>query len=152
MAKLVTQADYDRIRKMLENKQSDLKILRKKKADTAASCGDMWHDNPLFTDMEQKEKSMMKTIRELKEDLVSLEIIEPDTNCKDVQIGKIVVLQLDDDEEETVEIVGHMNGNPPERIAYDSPLGNAIMNALPGDIRSFTVEDNNITVTIKRVI
>ena len=148
----VTQKDFTQIQEKLEEKKGKLKELRAVKADTAENCGDQWHDNPAFSDLESKERVLMKEIRELKDKISMLEIVnpKPESNC--VAIGNIVTIEFDDGYTQTVEIVGHMSGKPPTQIAYDSPIGTAIMGAKPNETRSFFVERHEIKVTIKEVI
>lgn len=149
----VTLKDFDRIQKKLKNQEQRLKDLRATKAETAENCGDQWHDNPTFSDLENKERVLMKDIRELKDKISMLEVIDINniakSNC--VAIGKTVKIEFEDGYIEQVEIVGHMNGDPPTQIAYDSPLGSAIMGAKLDETRSFFVENNRIQVRIKEV-
>jgi transcription elongation factor GreA len=98
------------------------------------NCGDTWHDNPTFNELEQKERRMVSKVTEKQNFLNNariIEINERDTNK--VAIGSIVKLQRNylktgKNSIEVWEIVGFGESEPKnKKIGYNTPLGNSIL-------------------------
>lgn len=74
--KKVHQYEYDNYLKSIEKLEEDLAEVRRYKGDVAIHQGDNWHDNPILYQTELKETALMAQIRNLREELYSLEIIK----------------------------------------------------------------------------
>lgn len=74
--KKVHQYEYDNYLKSIEKLEEDLAEVRRYKGDVAIHQGDNWHDNPILYQTELKETALMAQIRNLREELFSLEIIK----------------------------------------------------------------------------
>lgn len=73
--KRVFKTDYDERVKEIEKLEEELTIIRKYKGDVAIHQGDNWHDNPILYQTELKETALMAQIKNLKDKLLTFEII-----------------------------------------------------------------------------
>ena len=78
--KKVHQYEYDNLLKSIEKLEEDLAEVRRYKGEVAIYQGDNWHDNPILYQTELKETALMAQIRNLREELYSLEIIKERTS------------------------------------------------------------------------
>lgn len=144
-------------KKGLENAQSNLRVLEQKlkdvlaqKGEAAETGGNVWHDNFAFEDLIREEQMLKSQINDLKQLIKDAEIVEEDAAGEIVGIGSRVILTFNGEKQKSeYQITGLMESNPQEnRIAYDSPLGNAILGAHKGEIREFIAGKNKKLVQI----
>ena len=89
-------------------------------------------------------------IKEIENILKNFEIIKEDTSKK-VNIGKTIVIQVDDMEEATYTIVGSLEANPLQgRISNESPIGKAIIGSKKGQTIQVKTE-TGLDVSVKIV-
>jgi transcription elongation factor GreA len=119
--------------------------------------GDGWHDNPHFNYLQQMEANSTWKIREL-EDLVArvrvVEVEEGRRPTSNVRLGSLVTISACDkvtgeEREQTIEIVGHQESDPKAgRVAYDSPLGRALLGRRAGECFEVRLPDARLEVEI----
>lgn len=101
-----------------------------------------WHDNFAFEENQRQMHRLANRIRELERVLESAEVVPPlEAPPERAFLGARVTWCFEDeDEERTVWIAGWNDGDPASgRVSYNSPLGRALLGAVPGDLRTFAV-------------
>jgi transcription elongation factor GreA len=141
---LTSDGKKNLIRKLNELQHS-LEKLTEDKNFAYHNSGDTWHDNPTFNDLEQKEGRMMLSIQEKQKLLYDAVVIDTERrNIEKVAIGSIVEIEKhrkkdDSYSNEIWEIVGFSESDPDHnKIAYNTPLGNILMNMKQGEVKKTT--------------
>ncbi|WEV50844.1 transcription elongation factor GreA [Lactobacillus sp. ESL0731] len=122
----MTPEGYQKIKDEIADLKKDrprrIKILQE-----ARSLGDL-SENTEYTEAKRDLGHLQSRLRYLDKQLKYAEIVEKTDNGK-VDLGKKVTLKFaGDDETEEYRIVGRMEANLDEgKVAFDSPLGQAIM-------------------------
>ena len=136
----------------IEEELNNLKEVKRpeiiKALKDARSLGDL-SENADYDAARNEQAQIEGRIQELEKILETAEIIEKKSNGK-VGIGSTVVIEYDDDPDDTEEymIVGSKEADPSNnKISNQSPLAIAIMNAKVGQICN--VESPNGTYTVK---
>lgn len=111
----------DEIAKLKKDRPRRIKILQE-----ARSLGDL-SENTEYTEAKRDLGRLQSRLRYLEKQLRYAEIIEKKDDGK-VNLGKTVTLKFDDEETEEYKVVGRMEADiAAGKIAFDSPLGQAIM-------------------------
>lgn len=134
----VTKNGFDNLLAQLSDKESRLKQILVEKAIAYEVSGDGWHDNPGWIQIGQQEERLTKEISLLKKTIVNANVIEILTRRTDsVQLGSIVKIEQvlgKQNRSMILEVVGTGESDlQQKRIAYDSPVGQAILGAKAGD-------------------
>ncbi len=136
----------------IEEELNNLKEVKRpeiiKALKDARSLGDL-SENADYDAARNEQAQIEGRIQELEKILETAEIIEKKSNGK-VGIGSTVVIEYDDDPDDTEEytIVGSKEADPSNnKISNQSPLAIAIMNAKVG--QNCNVESPNGTYTVK---
>lgn len=136
----------------IEEELNNLKEVKRpeiiKALKDARSLGDL-SENADYDAARNEQAQIEGRIQELEKILETAEIIEKKSNGK-VGIGSTVVIEYDDDPDDTEEytIVGSKEADPSNnKISNQSPLAIAIMDAKVGQICN--VESPNGTYTVK---
>lgn len=122
----MTPQGYQKIKDEIADLKKDrprrIKILQE-----ARSLGDL-SENTEYTEAKRDLGHLQSRLRYLEKQLKYAEIIEKKADGK-VDLGKTVTLKFaDDPETETYQIVGRMEADiAAGKVAFDSPLGQAIM-------------------------
>jgi transcription elongation factor GreA len=133
-----------------------LKELILEKAIAYEASGDGWHDNPGWIQIGQLEERMSKEIKEMKQRLSNSKLIANDSrNTMCVQIGSIVRISQGTQKfkkELLIEIVGSQESNLSKgKIAYDTPIGKAIMGYSKGDEIDFIAPAGQMKIIILKL-
>jgi len=148
----VTREGMDRLRERLEEAEGKLRKLLRQKQETAESGGDHWHDNPAFYQLEMDERALHRQIGEIHDKLARAVIVERQGGVHDVGIGSFVEVAFGDGRKMELTIVDPEIASPSEgSISYDSPLGQAILGARSGDIRTYSVAGKEFEVKVIRI-
>ena len=104
----------------------------------ARSFGDL-SENSEYDEAKAEQGKLYSKIAELKDLIENVELVdnvEEDLPKDSVTLGSVVdVIDLEDNMEETFEVVGSQEANPREgRISDDSPLGKGLHGHRAGDI------------------
>lgn len=112
------EAEINRLKK---ERPRRIKILQE-----ARSLGDL-SENTEYTEAKRELGHLQGRLRYLDKQLKYAEVVEKKDDGK-VDLGKTVLLKFDDGETEEYQIVGRMQADIEKgKLAYDSPLGQAIM-------------------------
>ena len=135
----------------LKEMQKSLQDLTDEKNFAYNNCGDTWHDNPTFNELEQKEGRMMLSIQEKQKIIYDALVIDTEKrNIEKVAIGSIVKIEKYEknralSSSEIWEIVGYSESDPEnKKIAYNTPLGKILLNMKVGDIREMNTPIDGI--------
>lgn len=148
---LLTAAGF----KELEEELNDLRI--NKRAENvqaikeARSHGDL-SENSEYDAARDEQAKIEARIQELEYKLEHATIIEiKDKSC--VNVGtKVTVLYIEDDDEDTYEIVGSLEADPFEnKISNESPIGIALMGKKVGDVVSVDGPNGTYDVKITKI-
>jgi len=115
--------------------------------------GDGWHDNFAYEQAIKKESSLLYELNKKKKGLAKIEIIKKNNNSNKVEIGSIVTIRIDD-EEEIYKLTGNTVSNLKldiPTITLNSPLGKAIYHKKVNDNFSYKVESNIIEGIIIKI-
>lgn len=110
------------IKQLKKDRPRRIKILQE-----ARSLGDL-SENTEYTEAKRDLGHLQSRLRYLDKQLRYAEVIEPKQNGQ-VDLGNLVTLKFEDESEsEQYQLVGRMEADLAEnKIAFDSPLGQAVM-------------------------
>ena len=136
----------DEITSLKKDRPRRIKILQE-----ARSLGDL-SENTEYTEAKRDLGHLQSRLRYLEKQLKYAEIIEKTADGK-VDLGKTVTLKFaDDPETETYQVVGRMEADiGAGKIAFDSPLGQAIMKKEVGETVKVVAPAEEYRVTIEAI-
>lgn len=108
----------------------------------ARSFGDL-SENSEYDEAKTEQGKLYSRIAELKDLIENAEVIERvEAKAGEVNLGcKVDLLDMEEDEETTYEIVGSQEANPMMgRISDDSPVGKALLGHAAGDVVTVEVQ------------
>ena len=146
----MTPQGYQKIKDEIADLKKDrprrIKILQE-----ARSLGDL-SENTEYTEAKRDLGHLQSRLRYLEKQLKYAEIIEKKDDGK-VDLGKTVTLKFDDDAEtEIYQVVGRMEADiSAGKIAFDSPLGQAIMKKKVGKTVKVEAPAGEYQVTIEAI-
>ncbi|MDR2730331.1 MAG: GreA/GreB family elongation factor [Treponema sp.] len=153
MAIYLTSNGKEMLLEELKTLQKSLQELTDEKNFAYNNCGDTWHDNPTFNELEQKEGRMMLKIQEKQGIIYNAIIIDNGKrNIEKVAIGSIVMVEKYIKKEKTYsneiwEIAGFSESDPENnKIAYNTPLGKILLNMKEGEVKEM---ENSIDGTVE---
>ena len=125
-------------KEILERRLADLQEeLKRHKLEIGASVdkGDEYHDNFAFEEASRQVDITTQMVRQVKEKLYDVTIIEPRQTVDIVGVGNDVVLRFAGEEtDETFTLLGPDDATQkPSWISYESPLGLMLLGKKPGD-------------------
>lgn len=149
---------FEKYKNQIVKLEEELANVRMYKGKTAIFQGDNWHDNPELYQTEAQERSLMQQIRDMKDNIRNIEIVEKNENSDTIDVGDIVLIETifdeDDIEEMTLKLVGgygDLNCEIPE-ISINSPLGKSIYGKKVLEQTSYQVNGNIFNVLIKEKV
>jgi len=147
----LTSNGREKLIKELETLKKTLQEITDEKNFAYNNCGDTWHDNPTFNELEQKEGRMMLNIQEKQKIIFEATVIDTEKrNTEKVAIGSIVEVEKYEKKEkqrstEIWEIVGFSESDPDnKKIAYNTPLGRTLLNMREGEVKSMKIPDDEV--------
>jgi transcription elongation factor GreA len=149
----VTKEGYKKLKKEVERLEKEFAEVSRGKAEAAEVGGDVWHDNPAFEAIEQRQRILLRQIAEAKDALSRVVIIEEESRAGgEVKIGSTVEVEFEDGELMTVKIGDYTEADPSKGIiSYKSPLGSTLLGAAVGEKREYRPGDRTKTFVIKSV-
>lgn len=152
----LTQEGYIELQHKINQNEQKLKELLTEKAVAYEASGDGWHDNPGWIQIGQIEERMTKELRELVDRMTNSVILNADTrNVQSIQIGSIARISQQTpklNREMVIEIVGsHESDLSKGRIAYDTPIGKAILGYGAGDEIDFIAPAGKMRIKILKL-
>ena len=126
--------------KRLESELEELKSVKRKeiaeKIKVALSFGDL-SENSEYDEAKNEQAIIEGRIAEIENQLKNVRVLdESELNTEVVFIGsRVRVMALEDNEEETYQIVGSTEADPlAGKISDESPVGKAFLNHAAGDV------------------
>ena len=121
----------------------------------ARSFGDL-SENSEYDEAKEEQGKLYSKIAEIKDLVENAEIVEnkdkPASHDAVTLGSKVKIQDMEDDSEETFEIVGSQESNPREgRISDDSPLGRALHTHVVGDVVDVDAPDGILKYKILSV-
>lgn len=134
------------IARLKKDRPRRIKILQ-----AARALGDL-SENTEYTEAKRELGHLQSRLRYLNKQLNYAEIIKETTDGK-VDLGKMVTLEIGQEKEtETYQIVGRMEADVTKgKLAFDSPLGQAIMKKTVNTTVEVIAPAGNYQVTIKAI-
>jgi len=138
--------------------QQELQDITNEKNYAYSNCGDTWHDNPTFNDLEQRERRMATKVAEKRNFLNNAQIIEiTNRNTMQVSIGSIIELsrvfsKSGKNSIEVWEVVGFGESDPKnKKVGYNTPIGSLLMGMKVNEVKTMNDFINgNIECQVKR--
>lgn len=153
----VTREGLERLRARLAEQLRRHEEICEERTIAHELSGDGWHDNPHFNYLQQMEANSTWKIRELERLIARARVVEVDEGrrpTRRVRLGSVVTLSLynldtEEEREQTLEVVGHQETDPQRgRLAYDSPLGRALLGHEPGDVFELDLPEGRLEVEV----
>ena len=145
-----------RLQRELANEEELLKQIQLQRAESRSSVVDDGYNNPILNHFDMQESATKYRIRELKDKLSRVELIEVENNGDGtINIGSTITIKLSsdfDDDELTFILITGRPENIGKEVSTNCPLGKSILGKKVGDVVSYSVEDNQVTVTILNVV
>lgn len=149
---LVTRRGLLLLQAKLARAQEDLRSTQGQKGEAAEVGGNVWHDNFSFEELERRERHINWTITQIMHTLRSARVVEPPANAAVVMIGHRVKVSFEDGSERWIPVGGHAESDPASGVvAYDTPLGGALLGATVGEQRTFVAGGRERTITIEGI-
>jgi transcription elongation factor GreA len=141
----------------LEKELEELKIVKRKeiaeRIRTALDFGDI-SENSEYDQAKNEQAKLEERIAKIEGILRNAKLIEDEEiSTEIVGIGsKVVVLDMEYDEEMEYTIVGSAEANPYEgKISNESPVGKALLGSKAGDVVDVQVPDGVIKYQIQKI-
>lgn len=122
--------------------------------ETAATSGEtsVWHDSFDYEENQRQMHMLGREVHRLRELLERAVVVERSDRPARVEVGTEVELALDGNAPQRWTIAGWDDGEPVlRRLAYNSPLGQAVLGAEPGEVREWTAGGMQREVEVLRV-
>ncbi len=151
---LMTQFTKEILDRRLLDLQEELKH-HKLEIGASIDKGDEYHDNFAFEEASRQVDITTEMVRQVKEKLYDVIIIEPRQTVDTIDVGNDVVLRFAGEEnDETFTVLGPDDATQkPGWISYESPLGLMLLGKQPGDQIEYQVSRGNPQhITVKKVL
>ena len=140
-----TQQGYTKLQKRLSTLEETLSNLMSQKEYIWEKCGDGWHDNFAFEELERQDKLLSGEIANVKKILNKSELVAKPQDNSTVQIGHKVKIKKDNTIS-TLQISGYNETDIAQNIySYNTPLGKALLGAQKKEVVDFQ-KNSKITV------
>ena len=150
---ITTRSSYQELMKKRADIERKLKEAEKAIGEAVGARGD-WHDNAAYDAAVEAVRYWASRLQKVDTLLRQLKVLEDEeTGDSDrIQVGSKVQISLGG-EEIIVKIGGKMEGALREGgISYDSPLGQALINAREGDVVSYKAPGGTMEVHILKIL
>ena len=117
----------------------------------AAEAGDnsVWHDNFDYEENQRQMHQLARRFRDLEDALRRMVVVPAPRDPAQVCFGCAVTVETEDGRIERLVIGGYDDGDADlHRIAYTTPLAQALLRAEPGDVRTFTAGGRERELTV----
>ncbi|MFI5240840.1 MAG: GreA/GreB family elongation factor [Microgenomates group bacterium] len=120
----------------------------------AAGTGSDWHDNAAFDNANIRHDVDSITLRDLRQKLHDIIIIEPETRTDMVRIGNTVSVKFKSEPEaEEFTILGPSDSGRNEGwISYESPLAEALLGKKQGDEFPFQTREFRDMIKVLKIL
>jgi transcription elongation factor GreA len=140
---------YDRLKAELEELTGEGRIDIARKIEAARALGDLSENGDYHAAKDQQGK-MEARIRQIEAILQDAVVVDARPVGDEVAVGSVVSIRFEGDDDVERYLVGSIEERVDdlEVVSPGSPLGSALLGAKPGDLRSYEVNGNNLTVEI----
>lgn len=147
--KQLSRTAYDRLRGELDELTTEGRIDIARKIEAARALGDL-SENGDYHAAKDHQGKMEARIRQLQGLLLDVEVVDQAPATDHVSMGTVVQIRFEGDADPERYLVGSIEERRPglEVVSPGSPLGQALLGAVPGDRRSYSVNGNDIGVEI----
>ncbi|MCA9547133.1 MAG: GreA/GreB family elongation factor [Myxococcales bacterium] len=122
--------------------------------EDAAGAGDtsVWHDNFAYEENQRQMHAAARTVRDLEHLLRRMQVVHPVERPSQATVGTEVTFSDEDGEEHRWILGGYEDSDPAEgRVAYTTPLGQALMGARPGELRQWPRGGRRVEIEITAI-
>jgi transcription elongation factor GreA len=150
---MVTAAMYEEKQRQLTNIMEVEVPANSKEIAFALSLGDL-RENAEYKAAKEKQEILNSMVAKLKDEIERAQLFDPGAvNTNRVSFGTKVVLHNDSKgQKEEYTILGPWESDPENRIiSYLSPFGGAILNRKVGEKFDFSINDEKISYTVKKI-
>lgn len=134
----VTHRGMRLLEQRVERLREELRSIQGQKGAATQEGSDNWHDNFAFEDLERQERMLSHALADAVRRLENARLIEPPRSTATVQVGHRVEVSLEGGAHRSLWVVGHGESDPARGwVAYDTPLGAAMIGAMAGEERSY---------------
>ncbi len=152
---LLTDKGVQALQEKLEKLEREYAEVSRGKMEAAEQGGNLWHDNPAFEEVEQRQIMLARMIAETQETLKNAEVVSAHTRVgggKYMEVGSVAEIKLGSGTARTVRLGGGAESDPAGGVvSYLSPLGQALLGAKEGDERTYTVNGKALSLTVVRI-
>lgn len=149
MEYLMTRAGADSLHNKITALEEKLRACLKEKGYAAEVGGNVWHDNFAFEEAQRQEQMISFEIRRLREVLSNVRVVDIPANSMALMLGTTAKVEILGRGTKQITLVGYGEADPDNgRVAYNSPLGNSLLGAKPGEMRSYRVGDREFEVRV----
>jgi transcription elongation GreA/GreB family factor len=151
---LLTPAGRDRLQQRLQSATSAFQAVCADN-EVAATCGEtsVWHDSFDYEENQRQMHMLARQVQELRRLLQTAHVTDPRRlvpRC--VEVGCVVAYRIGEGAVQEWHIAGWDDGDPKlRRLAYNSPLGQVLLGAEPGELREWRCAGKVQDVEILRV-
>ena len=150
----LSRETYERLQAELEELTGAGRIDIAQKIEAARALGDLSENGDYHAAKDQQGK-MEARIRQIQGILLDATIVEDRANDGTVTVGSVVTIAFDPDDPTEVEkyLVGHIEERHEEHdvLSPESPLGSSLLGKASGDMATYEVNGNALTVKILSV-
>ena len=145
----LSRAAYDRLKAELEELTGEGRIDIARKIEAARALGDLSENGDYHAAKDQQGK-MEARIRQIEAILQDAVVVDERPVGDAVAVGSVVSIRFEGDDDVERYLVGSIEERVDdlEVVSPGSPLGSALLGAKPGDLRSYDVNGNTLTVEI----
>ena len=148
----LTKAGYTKLQQKAKDLEAKLRATSKQKGYAAEVGGNVWHDNFFFEQLEREEQMLSYQLRQVQEVLGRAAIVPTPVQTDVVRIGLAVEVEFADGRRRVFTIGGYLESAPSQGlIAYNTPVGKALIGAEEGETRSYEADGKKIEVTVFRI-
>jgi len=151
MPKYLTEEGSQQLRSKIEELKITIRRTQGQRAESYSRDGDGTHDNPAFHALDLELHAQERKLDELTELLLAAQVV-PDgpRNTEAVRLRSIVKVRRETsagDQDNIFEIVGVGETNlDRNRIAYDSPIGQALLGLRAGETTKLELPDGTVAI------
>ena len=148
----LSRAAYERLRAELELLTTEGRVDIAQKIEAARALGDLSENGDYHAAKDQQGK-MEARIRQLSATLLDAVVVERREHSGTVSVGSVVSIRFEGDDDAERFLVGSIEERHDdlEVVSPGSPLGQALMGARSGDVRSYQVNGRELRVEIVHI-
>lgn len=136
MAYYFLPTDFEKLNEQIQQIVSRIKEIGRIMGESCREGAETYHDNFAYEDGERQQQMWSVRFRELVRVRDDARVVNPEKPCERVGIGcTVVVLDMDTDEEKTLQIGSYMTFNGNASVSYNAPLARMLLGGSQGDIR-----------------